>query len=143
MPRRRKTYSGAPAQRVESVSGQRYGEGVEQAELQRAMPAPNLQAATPAASSPVPAAGAPAPASAADAWAAQLAAARQTAGAGLMNAPSGRSNEPVTAGLPIGPGPGPEMLQPVAMSSTRVFFEQVARLTGNPYFSELGRRVAP
>lgn len=142
MPRRRKTYSGEAAQRVESVPGQRYGEGVQQAALQRSMPAPDLQASTPAASP----AGAVAPVAAPTpgaAWAAQLAAARSTAGAGLMNALTGRPSEPVTAGLPLGPGPGPEMLRPIAQTSTRMFFEQVSRLTGNPYLAELGRRVAP
>lgn len=142
MPRKRKTYSGEPAQNVKSVPGQRYGEGVEQAALQRAMPAPDLQASAPAAAP----AGAVAPVAAPTpgaAWAAQLAAARSTAGAGLMNAPTGRPAEPVTAGMALGPGPGPEMLRPVAQTSTRAFFEQVSRLTGNPYFAELGRRVAP
>jgi len=30
-----------------------------------------------------------------------------------LDAPSRRPDEPVTAGLPVGPGPGPEMLQPM------------------------------
>lgn len=46
MPRGRKTQSGAPAQPVKSVPGQRYGEGQAQAEMQRAMPAPNAQDTT-------------------------------------------------------------------------------------------------
>jgi hypothetical protein len=49
MPRgkKRTTQSGADAQSVSSVPGQRYGEGVEQQQLQQNMPAPDLAAAGP------------------------------------------------------------------------------------------------
>lgn len=40
MPRKRKTLSGDDAQQIESVPGQRYGEGVAQQQMQQAMPAP-------------------------------------------------------------------------------------------------------
>lgn len=40
MPRARKTRSGDPAQNIQSVPGQRYGEGVAQQALQRNLPAP-------------------------------------------------------------------------------------------------------
>lgn len=33
-----------------------------------------------------------------------------------LNAPTQRPNEPITAGLPMGPGPGPEALAPIAMA---------------------------
>ena len=52
MPRGKKTQSGDPAQKVESVTGQRYGEGVAQEQMQKAMPAPNAQRTTQSAMAP-------------------------------------------------------------------------------------------
>jgi len=144
MPRARKTQSGAPAQAVQSVPGQRYGEGVQSAALQQAVPLPNNQAGTAVSPSPAqPATPVPTQPTAADRYAAQVAAAKMTAGAGLLNAPTSNPTEPVTAGLPLGPGPGREAIAPIGGTPTSMFFQEVARLTGNRYFDQLGRRAAP
>ena len=148
MPRKRQTQSGAPAQNIRSVPGQRYGEGQAQQAMQRQMPAPDLvrqnsqalaQRSAPVAAPPA-ATGQPMM-SPEDRYAATLAAAKQTAGAGLLAQGTTRPGEPVTAGLPIGPGPGPEALQPMGNTPTGQFFAQVARLTGNPYYEQLARRA--
>ena len=47
MPRAKKTASGAPAQKIEAIKGQTYGEGVMQERLQQTMPAPNKVAQMP------------------------------------------------------------------------------------------------
>lgn len=47
MPRAKKTASGAPAQKIEAIKGQTYGEGVVQERLQQTMPAPNRVAQMP------------------------------------------------------------------------------------------------
>lgn len=44
MPRAKKTLSGAPGQKVEAFTGQTYGLGKQQEQMQRAMPAPNQTA---------------------------------------------------------------------------------------------------
>lgn len=43
MPRARKTMAGQPAQKIDAIKGQEYGQGVIQERLQRAMPAPSSQ----------------------------------------------------------------------------------------------------
>ena len=47
MPRARKTMAGQPAQKINAIKGQEYGQGVVQEKLQRAMPAPATQTKTP------------------------------------------------------------------------------------------------
>lgn len=148
MPRKRLTQSGAPAQKVESVAGQRYGEGVEQAALQRAMPAPNARAMGPSPSQPPMQApvteqqvAAPAP-SDADRFAAALQQAQALRGqAGLLAQPTARPDEPVTAGLPFGPGPGPEVLGPIRENPTGKFFRYLTKISGDPSFAEMARRA--
>lgn len=79
-------------QPVRVATGQTYGRAGEQADAQRALPLP-----------------APAPPPAPPA--------QGTVTAGPLtplNAPTQRPNEPLTAGLPTGPGPGPEILGPQA-----------------------------
>ena len=44
MPRAKKTSSGSPAQPIQAIVGQEYGQGVRQERLQRSMPAPREQA---------------------------------------------------------------------------------------------------
>ena len=51
MPRAKKTASGAPAQKIEAIKGQTYGEGLVQKQLQQSLPAPNMVANTPTTSS--------------------------------------------------------------------------------------------
>lgn len=74
-------------QPVQAAAGQPYGQRGAQEAAQRAIPLP---AAPPVQASPPPG---PAPGS-----------------FGAFNRPTEYPNEPLTAGLPIGPGPGPEVL---------------------------------
>lgn len=157
MPRTRRpsTISGAPAQPIAPVPGQTYGMGVEQQRLAEAMPAPNLR----------PPGGAPAPSGMespppaqpsageqvipptpdevrAQQYQAALAAAQQMRGrAGILTNPTRRPQEPVTAGLPIGPGPGPEVLAQRRGNPTGNTLRQLAAATGDVYLRELADRA--
>jgi len=77
---------GGPSQPVRHIPSSRYGQGVELEQMQRAAP---MAQATPAGAAGPPSAGAP--------------------GGGPLSAfgPTMRPNEPITAGLPVGPGSGP------------------------------------
>lgn len=150
-----RTATGEPAQRIASVPGQRYGEGVQMQQLQQTMPAPQVvQPATvppgggggaaapsaPVAAAPAPTAGAPAPASPPD----LLAIAQEMRGrAGLLTAPTARPNEPITAGLPSGPGPGPEALLMRRGSPTADVLTRLAQDTGDSYLLDLLSRSRP
>ncbi len=151
MPRTRKTQSGERAQNIQSVAGQRYGEGVASAELQRQMPTPDLaRAVRPVATSapvqggaaPAPAAPAAPPPSPQEQWLAQLEAAKATPGGpGLLAMASQRPNEPVTAGLPVGPGAGPGALRPLSMTPAGRFYRDLAQKSGDPYWERLAQRI--
>jgi hypothetical protein len=85
-----------PATRQVRFTGQTYGQGVQQARSQQAVP-PGTSPAT---------------------VQGQQMAARQrpVPGARPLNRPTERPNEPLTAGAPFGPGPGPlEMSAPARM----------------------------
>lgn len=149
MPRVRKTATGAPAQAKTPVAGQEYGAGVEQMALAEVMPTPQMRdprqpehpsprtgnmnfPETPGEMTPV---AAPQPLSIEE----LLAAARgQGAGAGMLLQDSRRPGEPVTAGLPIGSGPGPEALG-FAIGSTPAgrFLRNLAQRTGRSQFAYL------
>lgn len=138
MPRTRQTLSGHPGQPVPEIPNQMYGASGEQQQLAKQMPSPDAHVpvatvATGTAVGPV----VPRPgemhASALDAAAGIR--------AGVLRQPTASPREPVTAGLSIGPGPGPEMM-PVAPTSP--VGEQLRRLsidTGNPMWAELARRA--
>lgn len=139
MPRRRRTLSGDPAQRVHSVPGRRYGEGQRSAELQRAMPAPAVQgvdAGAPPTSADAPGAAAPV--------APDPAAVQQflrDTGPSLF-AGTQRPDQPITAGLPSGPGPGPEALRNRQTTTpTGRFLRQLARDGGSQRWLELAERA--
>lgn len=150
MPRKRKTMTGMTAQSIQAVPGTGYGQGVKQETLARQLPAPNVRAgAVPPQSAPMrpqasPVA-APAPQPVAQAAAPQrpdlMAIAQQLRGqGGLLEAPTARPNEPVTAGLNIGPGPGRGALAQPYGSPLADMMEQLSRATGDPYFSDLAAR---
>jgi len=144
MPRKAKTtLSGQPAQPIGAVAGQMYGAGVEQMALQRQMPAPQVSGpvAPPAGAAP------PVPVespqmSPADKHRRAMAAAETMRGkAGVLMQPTSRPNEPVTTGLPVGPGAGPEVL---AMPRGNPMGERMRRLaaaTGDSYMRELAERA--
>lgn len=139
MPRRRQDQQ-APV----AAPGQAYGENQDQIQAQNVIPLPQRDAVAAAAATPAQAPLGPppgAPVSGGNPIEALLAAAQGTpppAGGGLA-APSARPGEPVTAGLPVGPGPGPEALGPsrARASTVRDSFEMLAELTGDPRYKRL------
>jgi len=135
MPRKAKTRTGEPGQAIREIPGQYYGAGVEQQELQAAMP-------TPASRQPV--SSAPAPAAQPEAAPVDLMAiAKQMQGGpGMLRQPSARPNEPVTAGLSRGPGPGPEVLQMNREPRFVQTMQDLSNTLGDPYFADLARRVS-
>jgi hypothetical protein len=62
---------------------------------------------------------------------------------GVLNQPTARPNEPVTAGLPIGPGPGPEALQMPSRQQqmTQSQIATAAQITGNPVLIRMAREA--
>ena len=152
MPRARKTMSGAPAQPLAQVPDQVFGQGVDLMQMQRAMPSPQVAGQTPPGMPPGAAVGhAPPPAVAAaqpgaapsgDPHAALLA---QAAGlrdhTGLLTAPTLRPNEPITAGLNRGPGPGPEALAASTGSPAGDMMRRLSASTGDPLFAALADRA--
>lgn len=62
---------------------------------------------------------------------------------GLMHMPTARPDEALTAGLDIGPGPGPEAI-PGQSAAARRTHDQIARaaeITGNPALVAMARRT--
>lgn len=126
MPRARKT------QPIEAAAGQAYGERQAQEQAQEALPLP----AGPPSSAPTAVPTVNPGASAQDAALAMPPPSAPPWAAGPMD-------EQVTAGLPSGPGPGPEALAltrprraPVADMLT-----QMARATGDPRYAEMAQRA--
>lgn len=61
--------------------------------------------------------------------------------AGLLTRPTERPNEPITAGLSTGPGPGPSVMQARTGTPTGDTMRRLSALTGDPYLAELARRA--
>lgn len=158
MPRKAKrTIANQPAQAVGAVPGQMYGAGVEQMQMQRSMPSPNLRSAP----SPGPSAGSGGspvarvpseppqpvlqpqpPVSEAERFQRAVDAASQLRGqVGVLRRSTDRPDEPVTAGLATGPGPGPTMLQMRQANPTAETLRRLSAVTGDRYFAELARRA--
>lgn len=57
-----------------------------------------------------------------------------------LSAPSTVPGEPITAGMPFGPGPGPEAIhqRPAGLAE---FYENLADLTGDAFYMSLARRA--
>ena len=137
MPRRRKTQSGADAQDVKSVPGQRYGEGVAQAEMQRAMPAPNQRdAGVPAVSQSVPVQQASPQQPQAQPAPVDPMQFLRSMPKGLLR--NGDAAAPVTSGLSTGPGAGPEVLGGLGQSTPLDrMIRELYRKTNDPAFARL------
>jgi hypothetical protein len=144
MPRAKKTRSGDPAQKVESVAGQRYGEGVAQQQMQKAMPAPNVRAGErPMQSVPV----APSiPSGPMEQTVPQPRVNPADFLAGLPRktlADPTMNTRPVTNGLRTGPGQGPEALRPFAQAAPALRSAmRLADRTGDPVFQQILRRFS-
>lgn len=138
MPRKRKTQSGADAQSVpDSVPGVRYGEGVEHQQLAAALPPADMRNTPPAAAlGPAPAGAVP-PTPSDPAMLAKLMAGTPMGALRGTAAP----DEPVTAGLASGPGPGPEALRRGPASPLGKTLLELSRSTGDPIFAELARKA--
>jgi hypothetical protein len=141
MPRKAKrTISGEPAQPTPQIPGQYYGAGVETQKLAEAAPAPDRRSAQPVSPNSSPMAVA---AGSTDPFSEALQQAEMLRGrAGLFRAPSARPDEPLTAGLPVGPGPGPEALMGSQGSRQLNFLHMLSRLTGDRQFDDLARRLS-
>lgn len=137
MPRKRKTMSGEDAQNIGSVPGQRYGEGQDQQALQRAMPAPDMQANVPTGGPPV-FAGAPSIARV-NPDPMQVQQFLQTSKPNLLGG-TRNPDQPVTAGLSTGPGPGPEVLMRNTTPMRR-YLERLSADTGNPKWKMLAQKA--
>lgn len=137
MPRAKKTMAGMQAQPIGAITGQTYGEGVRQENLQRSMPSPS-EPTMRASSQPQVETQAETPTqmprmSLADAMASI------TGSGGLLREPDANPTVPVTDGLPTGPGRGPEMStygNPLGNTLRRL-----ARETGDTVFVELASRA--
>lgn len=129
MPRAKKTRSGDRAQKVESVAGQRYGEGVAQQQMQQAMPAPNRSASQPANAVPAETIQPRRKPQMQDI--AQMLAALPS---NTMRRPTS-NDRPVTHGLSTGPGAGPEVLQPYHQTPPGLrTIELLAKTSNNPLY---------
>ena len=102
---------------IKTAPGQTYGEAAQQQLAQRAAP---MGAA------PIAGGGPPQTASGPPDMASVLAAAQAHNGPGnaSFTRPTERPNEPVTSGLPAGPGPGPESLQGVGVAAREGVVQQ-------------------
>lgn len=137
MPRAKKTNIGAPAQKIEPIKGQTYGDGVRQESLQKAMPAPNMQAMQ----APAVATAAPtAPQQPTPRMSEQDMMNKIRSVGGILSAPDDRPDLPITDGLSTGPGRGPEALTQIP-NRTGQFFRQLSVQTGDPIFAELARKA--
>lgn len=139
MPRARKTLTGAPARPNVPVAGQTYGAGVDQQQLEESLPTPGRQNMSPAAVAP--AQQQVAPAAPYDHQAALAAAASLSDQTGLLKADTARPQEPITAGLSGGPGPGPEALGLTQGSPTGDLFRRLSAATGDPFFANLAAKA--
>ena len=139
MPRKRKTMSGDPAQKIASVPGQRYGEGQDQQDMQQAMPAPDIASvaidSATGGASPINQVARP-----------QVDPAAISAYLGANNpgllVEDDNPDIPVTSGLSSGPGNGPEALGAFAANTPLArTLRRLAQETGNPLFNRLAERA--
>lgn len=139
MPRKKKTLSGEDAQAVKSVPGQRYGEGVKQAAMQEAMPAPNMQNnAVPPVQQTAPAQQ-PAQQPAMPQVPVDPMVALQQMPTNLL---SGNDTRPATSGMPFGPGrmPQPFERQRAAYKPSIKVLQAMFKITGDPLYAEMMNR---
>lgn len=143
MPRAKKTQSGDPAQKVQSVTGQRYGEGVAQEQMQKAMPAPNAQRSTETTMAP---SNAPQRVSTPQPAPAQMQQPQVDPAQFLQQLPKNLLGQPaqgpVTAGLPF--GPGSNVVRQLRTPATNIHADQLDKmfqLTGNPRYMRLRQRI--
>lgn len=143
MPRKakRKTLSGVPGATPTPPVDVPYGEGERSLESQRRMPVADYSATAEGASGQPAGGGSANPQPPVGSLDQALAAAQAMAPpTNLLTQPSARPNEPLTAGLPIGPGPGPEVL--ASGDRTVRTLRMLADVTADAGFSELAEMAA-
>jgi len=131
MPRKART------QRPVAAPGQQYGMNQDQIKAQQVMPLPDRRGpvSSPVGAAPLPGGAAPQPPDA-------LAAAEQMQPPpeGGMLAASGRPDEPITAGLDIGPGPGSSAIQGVKPPPGSLFV-RMAQISGDPLWLRMAQQA--
>lgn len=128
------------------IPGQQYGAQVDQVALQTAMPAPRDTTGrdlSVAAQQPAPESG---PVQGVPVQGAQGADPMQLAAAlrgqvGVLAAPTGRPDEPVTTGLTRGLGAGPEVLGLQRRSPLGEMMRMISRQSGDPLLADLADRA--
>lgn len=124
---------GASTQPAAAPTGMAYGAHAESVAAQRAVPLPAASPVAPQPPAPGPGGGAVNP------FAAALQAAEaHPSPAGSFAMPSLRPDEPVTSGLPSGPGSGPEALA-ISQPGIASAFERLAYSTGDPDMAVLAQ----
>ncbi len=103
-------------QAIKTPTGLPYGEHQQLDAAQRAIPLPNENAPVPAPNDSLPAA--------------LEAAGQMNPPGGGLGQPSERPNEPVQAGLPSGPGPGPSPVFPMQVNTLGGLLNQLAAQPG-------------
>lgn len=147
MPRARKTMSGQAGQAARPVTGQQYGKGVEQRQLQQAMPAPKggtpaTQIASTAAQAALQQQRQPQQTAPQQQTPDLMALAAQMRDAtGILTKGTDRPNEPVTTGLASGPGAGPEILGTTMRSPLGDTLRMLSRVSGDAFFSQLADKA--
>ncbi len=108
---------------AQAVPDQPYGVAAQQRQAMNAIPLPIRQQAQPVSSqaSPAPGSG---PSTPAPGVPSALPGAPMVGANGPLTRPTERPNEPVTHGLPVGPGAGPEALQGVGAAARQGAVEQ-------------------
>lgn len=105
---------------AQAVPDQPYGEAAQQRSAMNAIPLPNQQQAR----GPSPAPGGAAPSQPTSGVPSALPGAPMVGANGPLTRPTERPNEPVTHGLPMGPGGGPEALQGIGAAARQGAVEQ-------------------
>lgn len=137
MPRKRKTISGADAQNIGSVPGQRYGEGIEQQGMQQAMPAPDLAQGDPGMKpGPTPGPEVAPPARPDPALMQQFLSSHNP----NLLARTQQPNVPLTDGLSTGPGRGPNALS-INRTPLAKFLNTLGDSTGQMKWKRLAQRA--
>ena len=137
----RQDLASQPSLPARVATGQTYGKAQSQLQAQRAVPMapPRLALAPPGAAN-----GAQVPAS--GPGAVPGISGPMPGAAGPLHRPTERPSEPVTAGAPVGPGPGPEAVPqgPTSPQNTNLsrMLAQIAQSSGSAAVSQLAQRAS-
>lgn len=139
MPRAKKTMSGETPQKIQAVTGQTYGEGVQQEALQKAMPTPQVNSPTATPPSVSQTAEQESGQQTRQPMSFDQVAATVRGAGGLLTQPDDRPSLPVTDGIASGPGRGPETLGRSSQLGNTL--RKLALQTNDPVFVELATKV--